>query len=196
MEQKKDDNAILSEHDILKSFQYFVSDLKKYVVLSMAILFIHSILLYLGCYLWVNYNGLYESQFFLEQYIHIGFDIGYLFSHNLWWLSLRIHFVVSMVCLIYALICKFFLFLNNYEVANFPGRLLCCYVPNMIIAAFFIEDAYIFDYQTALMTCFLPGLFMSHASMILVRTVVPDLGDIHRLILWCMYRNKTVPAQM
>ena len=195
MEQKKNDHTDLSEHVFFKSFQYFFSDLKKYVGFSMAILFIHSIILYLGCYLWVNYNGFYESQAFLNAYIHMGFDIGYLFSHNLWWLSLRIHTVVSLVCLVNAIFCKFFLISNSYEVANFVSRFVLWYIPNIIVAAIFIEDAYIFDYQTALMICFLPGLIMSHPSTILVRTFIPDLGDIHRFILWCIYRNKTVTAK-
>jgi len=196
MEPRKIDNKNLSEHVFLKSIHYFFSDLKTYVGFSLAILFIHSILLYLGSYLWVNYNGFYESQAFLNAYIHTGFDIGYLFSHNLWWLSLRIHIVVSLVCLVNAVFCKFFLISNNYEVAHSFFKFVIWYVPNMIVAAFFIEDAYIFDYQTALMVCFLPGLFMSHPTMIFVRTFIPDIGDIHRLILWCIYRTRTVTAKM
>jgi len=196
MKQMKNENLDLSEHAFFKSFQYFFSDLKKYVGFSIAILFIHSIILYMGSYLWVNYNGIYESQAFFNAYIHSGFDIGYLFSHNLWWLSLRVHFVVSLVCLINAIFCKFFLITNHYEVKSFLAKLILWYIPNMLVAAFFIEDAYIFDYRTAFLICMLPGLFMSHPSMMVVRAIIPDIGDIHRLFLWCIYRKKTVTAMM
>jgi len=196
MKQNYNDNLELSEHVFFKSFQYFFCDLKKYAGFSIALLFIHSILLYMGSYLWVNYNGFYKSQAFLNAYIHTGFDIGYLFSHNLWWLSLRVHLVVSLVCLINAVFCKFFLLNNFYEVIPFLCKFTFWYIPNILVAAFFIEDAYIFDYQTAFLICFLPGLIMSHQSMILVRTIIPDIGDIHRLFLWCFYRKKTVTARM
>lgn len=186
----------MSEHVFIKSFQYFFSDLKKYVGFSIAILFIHSIILLMGSYLWVNYNGIYESQAFISTYIQSGFEIGYLFSHNLWWLSLRVHVVVSVICLVNAILCKFFLISDFYEVKPFLAKLIVWYTPNMFIAAFFIEDAYIFDYQTAFLICMLPGLFMSHPSMMLVRSMIPDLGDFHRLFLWCIYRKKTVTATM
>jgi len=191
------ENTELSEQIFYKSCQYFFCDLKKYAGFSITILFIHSIILFVGSYLWVNYTGFYESQAFLNAYIHIGFDIGYLFSHNLWWLSLRVHTVVSLVCLIYAVFSKFFLITGYiYDVANFFGRLFGWYIPPIFIAAFIIEDAYIFDYQTSILICFLPGLFMSYLSIILVRTFIPDLGDLHRLFLWCIYRNKTATALM
>jgi hypothetical protein len=188
------DHTDVSEQIFFKSFQYFFCDLKKYVGFSIAILFIHSLILYFGSYMWVNYNGFYESQAFFDAYIHIGFDIGYLFSHNLWWLSLRVHTVVSIVCLTYAVLSKFFLLTGYfYEVVNFFYRLLFWCIPIIFISAFIIEDSYIFDYQTSVLICFMPGLFMMHLSVILVRTM-PDLGDLHRLFLWCIYRNKTVTA--
>ena len=196
MEQHNKDILDVSEHVFFKSFQYFFSDLKKYAGFSVLILLTHSILLFMGSYLWVNYNGFYESQAFFDAYINTGFDIGYLFSHNLWWLSLKVHVIVSCVCLINAILCKFLLISNYYEIMHFLGRFVLWFFPNMLIAAIFIEDAYIFDYQTAFLICLMPGLFLTHPSMMLVRTIIPDLGDIHRIFLWWFYRKKTVAARM
>ncbi|MBF0450316.1 MAG: hypothetical protein HQK75_06415 [Candidatus Magnetomorum sp.] len=188
-------NNRLEESAFLKSFQFFFNDLKNYMFFSIAVFIIHSIILYMGSYIWVNYNGFYESQAFLNAYIHVNFDIDYLFSHNLWWLSLKVHAVTSLVCLIYAVICNFFLITSLiYEVTSVIGRLVIWTLPNILIAAYFIEDAYIFDYQTSVMICFLPGLFMTHPSMVVVRSI-PDLGDIHRFILWCLYRSKIIGTE-
>ncbi|ETR73576.1 MAG: hypothetical protein OMM_00833 [Candidatus Magnetoglobus multicellularis str. Araruama] len=197
MEKRVNDTPDFSEHVLFKSFQYFVGDLKTYLGFFAATLFTHSVLLYLGSYLWVNYTGIYESQHFINAYIHTSFEIGYLFSHNLWWLSLKVHIIVCLVCLINAIICKFFLIYNLfYDVIGFVGKLIIWYIPNILIGAFLIEDAYIFDYKTTVMISVLPGLMMSHPSVILVRTIIPDLGDIHRVIIWCFGQRKTVPAQM
>jgi magnesium-transporting ATPase (P-type) len=179
-----------------KSFQKMFIDLKNYVIFSIIVFIAHSILLYIGSYLWVNYNGIYKSQAFLNAFIHVNFDIDYLFCHNLWCLSLRVHLVVSLICLIYAIICKFFLIKNYYyEVTTVIGKLLIWVLPNVLLSAIFIENSYIFDYQTSVMICSLPGLLMTHPSMIVVRSIIPDLGDIHRFFLWCIYRNKIMVAQ-
>jgi len=182
----------------LKSLQNILKDLKNYFIFSILVLAGHSIILYIGSYIWVNYNGVYESQAFIHAYIHINFDIDYLFSHNLWWLSLKVHFVISVICLLNATICKFFLIKNYfYEVTSVIGRLVIWILPNILAAAIFIEDAYIFDYQTSVLICLLPGLLMTHPSMIVVQSIIPDIGDIHRCLLWCMYRNKIMmPQQM
>jgi len=182
MKQSEIGNYMLSSQNVVfESFKYFYIDLKQYVGFSLFTLFTHSIILFMGSYLWVNHN---------VSYIHTRFDSGYLFSHNLWWLSLKVHFIVSMVCLAYAAICKFFLINNIYEVASLTPKLIFWFIPNILVAAWFLEDAYIFDYKTSVMLCLLPGILMSHPTMIVIRGAMFDLGDIHRFFLWCFYRLK------
>ncbi|KPA13996.1 conserved hypothetical protein, membrane [Candidatus Magnetomorum sp. HK-1] len=189
-------NIILGERASFKSFRYFLNDLKKYTVFSITVFIVHSIILYIGSYTWVNYSGPYESKAFLNAYIYVNFDIDYLFSHNLWWLSLKVHLAISMVCLINAVFCNFFMITNYfYEVFSVISRFVIWIMPNIMAAAYFIEDAYIFDYSTSVMICFLPALFMTHPSMRLVQSIIPDLGDIHRFFLWCFYRNKIMVAK-
>jgi len=197
MFQNENKPIILSEEKgYFKSLQYFYNDLKTYAGFSITVFIVHSIILYCGSYIWVNYNGTNETKAFLNSYIYGNFDIDYLFSHNLWWLSLKVHLIVSIVCLINAGFCNFFRITSYfYEVFSVLSRFVLWIMPNFMAAAYFIEDAYIFDYSTSVMICFIPALFMTHPSMMIVQSIIPDLGDIHRFILWCFYRNRVVVAK-
>jgi len=173
-----------SQNETIKSLFLIINSLKEFIIINFLILVLFSGTMYFGSYLWVSYSGDSVCCEFINKYIYISYNIAYLFSHNLWNLALQIMVILLLVCMTTAIICNFFL-INQYfyEVTGLIGRLLFWILPNALIASYFIDKLYIFDFKTSLIICFLPTIIVNHQCIKLTSAILPDLGDIHYILV-------------
>ena len=167
------------------TIRFILGTVKECFYAFCSVVFIYTIILFIGSHIWVDYSEYAVGTAIMKKIINNSYNVDFLFSNNIWSLSLDLHLKMLIVCLITSSVCTFLLVKNYfYDVMGVINRMVLWVIPNTAITAFFFVDSHLFDYKTAFVVAFVPAIFFTHYSMKLMSVILPDLGDIHTFILF------------